>query len=95
MEFEWDEAKRFTILRKHGVDFVVVEWFDWRSLIETEDVRKPYGETRWRALGQIGDRLNVLIYTRRYGRVRVISLRSANRKEHAEYEASSSDLPDT
>ncbi len=87
MEFEWDEAKRRTNLAKHAVDFVSVANFDWDTAIEVEDVRRHYGERRWRTLGMIGDRLHVLIYTRRGGRLRVISLRRANDKEVNEYES--------
>jgi uncharacterized protein len=85
LEFEWDEAKRFSNLRKHGVDFAAVERFDWNSGIEAEDARKWYGETRWRSLGLIDDRLYMPIYTRRRDRVRVISLRKASTKEKAHY----------
>jgi len=88
VEFEWDEAKRIGNLRKHGVDFVAITEFQWASVQETEDGRKDYGERRWVALGRIGDRIYVVVYTRRAGRVRVISLREANRKEFDGYEAS-------
>ena len=87
MEFEWDEAKRRTNLTKHGVDFAAVEAFAWASVQEIEDRRKYYGEHRWVAASMIGDRLHVLIYTRRNGRIRVISLRKASDKEMAEYES--------
>lgn len=87
MEFEWDEAKRRTNQAKHAEDFVSVANFDWDTVIEVEDVRRHYGERRWRALGMIGDRLHVLIYTRRGERLHVISLRRANDKEVNEYES--------
>jgi uncharacterized DUF497 family protein len=86
VEFEWDEAKQIGNLRKHGVDFAAVRQFDWAEVQESEDRRKNYGERRWVAYGRIGDRLHVLIYTRRGERVRVISLRRANNKETDEYE---------
>ena len=88
MEFEWDEAKRFSNLRKHCVDFVAIHEFQWASVQKSEDRRKDYGERRWVALGRIGDRIYVLVYTRHAGRVRVISLREANGKEFDGYEAS-------
>ncbi len=86
MEFEWDEAKRFGNLRKHGVDFARVVAFEWDTIVEVQDQRRPYGETRWQALGMIGERLHMLIYTRRNGRIRVISLRKASDMEMADYE---------
>ena len=85
MEFEWDEAKRIANLRKHGVDFARVEAFDWSTPVEVQDVRRHYGEARWQALGVIDDRLYMLIYTKRDGRTRVISLRKASRQEKAYY----------
>lgn len=89
MEFEWDEAKRRANLAKHGVDFASAESFEWASVQEMEDRRKHYGESRWIALGVIDGRLHVLIYTRRIGRIRVISLRRASDREMAKYERES------
>ena len=37
-------------------------------------------------IGIIGERLHVLVFSRRLGAVRIISLRRANRKEVAAYE---------
>jgi uncharacterized DUF497 family protein len=89
LEFEWDEAKRFSNLRKHGVDFVRVLDFDWETAVRFEDNRRPYGEERWLALGKIGERLHTLVYTIRFGRTRVISLRRSKRQEVAVYEKAS------
>jgi uncharacterized DUF497 family protein len=89
VEFEWDEAKRFGDLRKHGVDFIHVLDFDWETAVRFEDNRRPYGELRWLALGKIGERLHTLVYTIRRGRTRVISLRRSKRQEVAVYEKTS------
>lgn len=85
MEFEWDEVKRIGNLHKHGVDFATVREFEWGSAQESEDRRPDYGEGRWISRGRIGGQLHVLIYTRRHGRIRVISLREASRREKANY----------
>lgn len=45
--YEWDEAKRRENLRKHGVDFAVVEGFAWEQAIIFEDLRERYLELRW------------------------------------------------
>jgi uncharacterized protein len=87
VEFEWDDAKLFRNLCKHGVDFAQAATFEWETAQELEDRRNNYGERRWVARGKIGDQLHVLIYTRRDGRIRVISLREASRKEKADYAA--------
>ena len=86
MEYEWDERKRLRNLAKHGIDFAEVVQFDWEKAVRFVDDRKPYGEPRWLALGNIGNRVHALIYTTRSARVRVISLRKANNKETARYE---------
>lgn len=86
MEYQWDESKRFRNLAKHGVDFEAVETFDWETAIRFPDMRKPYGEERWLALGKIGERLHALVYTSRHDGLRVISLRKANNKELSRYD---------
>jgi uncharacterized protein len=85
VEYTWDEAKRATNLAKHGVDFAIVQGFDWLSAITEPDRRRNYGEERARSTGLIGDRLFVLIHTLRGAKVRIISLRAANRKETLRY----------
>jgi len=85
--YEWDEAKRLSNLRKHGVDFAEVEGFLWEFSISSEDRLTGYGEQRMISVGPIGLRLFVLVWTARSDQVRVISLRPANgpeRKRHEE-----------
>lgn len=84
--YEWDEDKRAANLARHGVDFEEVRRFAWATALEVRDDRQPYGEERWIALGLLGGRLHVLIFTERRGRVRVISLRKANARERRAYE---------
>lgn len=86
MRYEWDEGKRAANLAKHGVDFSTAEDFDWATAVEVRDTRFDYGEERWIALGMIGSRLHVLIYTIRPGAIRLISLRRANLREREHYE---------
>lgn len=86
MEYEWDETKARANLVKHKIDFSEVIDFDWETAIETYDDRADYGEERWIALGLIGDKLCVLIYTLRSDKIRVISLRKANKRERIFYE---------
>jgi len=50
-----------------------------------EDVRNDYQEVRFQAIGFIGDRLHVLVFTPRGKVTRVISLRKANRREERHY----------
>lgn len=83
--FDWDADKAKANLAKHGVAFESVKEFDLGAAVEVIDDRVAYGEERRRAIGFIGHRLHVLIFTRRGGRIRVISLRRANTRERKAY----------
>jgi uncharacterized DUF497 family protein len=83
--WDWDEAKRQTNLRKHGIDLAALAHFDWTTAQIEPDNRRDYGEDRFIAVGNVKDRLHKLIFTRRNGRVRVISFRKANRREQRKW----------
>jgi len=85
MRLEWDEAKRAASLAKHGIDFSLAEQFDFEGARIGPDARRDYGEPRFIALGLIGTRCFVLIFTMRGETVRVISLRKANAREIKSY----------
>jgi len=86
--YAWDERKRASNLRKHGVDFAIVQNFDFETALVLRDDRKNYGEERYRAYGTIKGRLHAFVFTRRDERIRVISLRKSNAREIATYAAS-------
>ena len=50
-----------------------------------EDVRKDYGERRFRVFGYIEGRLYAVVFTPRESAVRVISFRKANLQEVKRY----------
>ncbi len=81
MDYEWDENKRDANIGRHGVDFALIRDFDWETALIAPDTRRDYGETRFIAVGAIGDQLHVCAFTDRQGRRRIISLRKANRRE--------------
>ncbi len=81
-----DDDKVAANLAKHGVPFDKVHDLDWDSAIERIDDRLEQDELRMVALGFIGVRLHVLIYTPRGDAIRVISLRRATRREMKAYE---------
>lgn len=85
MRYEWDEAKRQTNIAKHGVDFRVVWDFDWDTSLRVEVIRGE--ERRTYALGFVGERLHVVVYTQREEWVRIISMRKANDREFQRYAA--------
>ena len=72
---DWDETKRAKNLANHGVNFALIEAFDWEHAIIEKDERREYAEERYRALGYIGSRLHAAVFTIRQGNIRLISLR--------------------
>ena len=86
IEFEWDEAKNAANQAKHKCHFEAARAFDFSTALVVEDKRRDYDETRMIAVGYIGARLHVLVFTIRVLRIRVISLRKANKRERAHYE---------
>jgi uncharacterized protein len=82
----FDAAKNEKNLALRGISFERAGDFDWSSALVVEDSRKDYGEQRFQALGFIGDRLHMLVFTPRGGDIHVISLRKANPREVKRYE---------
>jgi uncharacterized protein len=91
LEIEFDPLKSDRNLEERGIPFSLVAEFDWESAIQDRSDR--HGEQRTIAVGLIGDRVHVLIYTKRSEILRVISLRRANKREVTRYEEAKS-LPD-
>ncbi|GAA2877588.1 uncharacterized DUF497 family protein [Aminobacter niigataensis] len=81
IKLEWDQAKAETNEAKHGVSFERARAFEFDTALIVEDDRADYGETRLVAIGLIGSRVHVIVYTERGDTCRVISLRKANRRE--------------
>jgi uncharacterized DUF497 family protein len=86
MEYEWDESKNAINIVKHGVEFSLINGFDWSSALIVVDKLHGDSEQRFTAVGFIGDRLYVCIYTCRGEKRRIISLRKANLRERKSYE---------
>ncbi|MGK2897515.1 MAG: BrnT family toxin [Burkholderiaceae bacterium] len=74
-------------LATRGLPFRLALRMDWSTALVAEDSRKDYGEQRFQAMGLIGDRLHVLLFTPRPPAMHVISLRKANKREEARYDA--------
>jgi hypothetical protein len=79
--FVWDEGKRVATFRKHGVDFAIVELFDFAASATIINDRRDYGEVRYRAFGPVAGRLYAIVFTRRGEQIRIISARKANARE--------------
>ena len=80
--YEWDEGKRARNLAKHGVDFAAMGDFEWDTARVADDLRSS--EPRRVAIGYIGRRLHVVVFTDR-AHHRIIRLRKANRREERRY----------
>jgi uncharacterized protein len=89
MTVTFDPAKSERNVVERGVPFSLVIDFDWSAALVAEDARRDYGERRFQAVGFIGERLHVLVFTTRDQGVHVISLRRANERERSRYAAQS------
>lgn len=86
MEFEWDDAKRITVLEARGIDFADAHLlFDGRPLL-TVPANQP-GETRWLSIGQIEGRMLTAVWTWREERIRIITMRRARNEEKSRHNA--------
>jgi uncharacterized DUF497 family protein len=83
--YDWDEAKRSSNIRDHRVDFVTANEFDWDTAFVYVDDREDYGELREVAIGYIGVRLHVLVFTRHDERIRITSLWKAQKSDVRKY----------
>lgn len=87
LEFTWDERKRRTNIKKHGIDFadVIGLFFDDETII-VEDP-EHHDEQRYIALGlDIKSRVVVVVHVYRdENEIRIISARKADPKEHQQF----------
>lgn len=88
MNYEWDEEKRQSNIKKHGIDFVAAKAvFDDFERIETIDDRYEYDEERIQTIGYAKPGILFVVYTLRDDEqtIRFISARKANKREKALY----------
>ena len=86
MLIEFDPSKRAATLEHRGLDMARAgEVFDGETLTALDD-RRDYGEARYISIGFLDARMVVLVWTRRGGRRRIISMRKANEREQAIYQ---------
>ena len=89
MQIGYDPVKNARNILERGLPFDMVRDFDFATALIVEDTHQDYGETRYRALGLIQGRVYALVYTIRDDVLRVISFRSANKREVKIYETTS------
>ena len=85
MEFDWDEEKRQSNVRKHGIDFRdAAEIFEGVTVM-VEDDRFDYGERRFISIGLVQDWVIVVAHMEEAGIIRLISARRATKNEARTY----------
>jgi uncharacterized DUF497 family protein len=85
MIFDWHSPKHGWNLRERGFGFdLAAQIFAGRVLTQIDD-RRDYGEVRVKAIGEAATRILVVVYTDRDDVRWIISARSANRKERAQW----------
>ena len=88
MQFEWDEEKAESNLRKHEVGFdEAVTVFDDLFYIDFYDPKHSGEEQRFLVVGESNlKRLLIVSYTERNDKIRIISARELTPKERRNYE---------
>lgn len=85
-EFEFDEEKSKSNLKKHGIDFFEAQEL-WKDPDFVELRARTTGELRYMAIGKIGKTHWSAITTVRNEKVRIISVRRARKSEVGIYES--------
>jgi uncharacterized protein len=82
----FDPAKNERNVGLRGLSFEQAADFAFDSAMFGVDERKEYEETRFVAIGLLGDRVHVLCFTETGDGIRVISFRKANSREVNRYD---------
>ena len=85
MKFLWDESKRISNIKKHGLDFALVYLLFENDTFTFEDNRVVYNERRFITLGLLDSTVVVVVHTETDNEIRVISLRKAVKNEQKLY----------
>jgi uncharacterized protein len=81
VNFDWDDAKRLSNIKKHGIDFIdAPAVFDGYTLT-MEDDRYDYSEKRFVTFGIMEGKVVVVVHTENEDSIRIISIRKATKNE--------------
>ncbi len=83
MKFEWDANKNESNIRKHGIAFEDASKIFFRKRLEKRSDRA--GEIRYITVGEVNNRIIVVIYTPKGENIRIISARKARKNEKRAY----------
>lgn len=86
LDFEWDDNKNKTNIKKHQIRFeAAIEIFK-KPVFTWLDTRYDYGEVRKISVGELSElAIITVVYTERNNKYRIISVRKANFKERKTY----------
>jgi uncharacterized protein len=83
MDFEWNIRKEASNIKKHGMSFVAASKIFMVQRYEARYDR--FNEARYLVIGDVENRVLVVVYTKRRNTYRIISARKANKNEEATY----------
>lgn len=81
MRYIWDETKRQTNLKRHGLDFADAEKVFTGPLVLFEDSRQDYGEQRMIGIGLLDVLVVLIVHVESEEEIRIISMRKADSDE--------------
>lgn len=81
MEVTFHEAKRQKTLQERGLDFADAAIAFKGLTLTLRDDRKDYGEDRFQTYGLLHDRIVMVVWTKRNGSRRIISMRHCHDEE--------------
>ena len=85
MKFTWNETKRRTNLKKHGLNFADAERVFTKDTFTRPDNRFDYAEQRFNTIGLLEATVVVLSHTETEDTIHLISMRKAERHEREFY----------
>ncbi len=87
MEIVWDEPKRITNLKIHGLDFAEVEdGFEFAEALIAPSYESEHGGSRFIAVGMLdGDLVSLVFAPLGTEAISLISLRPASKRERKAY----------
>ncbi len=85
MDFKWDDKKRKSNIKDHGIDFINSPKVFESYTLTIEDDRYDYGEERFITFGILEGRVVVVVHTENEDSIRIISIRKATKNEEKAY----------
>lgn len=83
MRFEWDEKKRLSNIKKHGIDFIDVPVMFKFDTVTVIDDRFEYEEVRDQTLGSLKSRVILVVHTEKQPSMKK---KSASTKSRTDFE---------